>query len=351
MARVLVTGANGHVGANTVRSLLARGHEVMPVVRQNADVRSLAGLGLAYRYADVMDAEAVRAAAEGCDVIVHTAAVYRTWAKDPEDIVAPSIVGARNIYAAAKAVGAKRVVYTSSVAAVGLSASPDQVRTAAHWNEDARNPYFVAKVRGEQEAIRLSEETGIATIRLCPTYVLGPWDYRITPSTKSLVLGLIDGSGITWKGGVNIVHVADVGEAHARAVDQGEPGGRYIVAGENIEVRQAGALVERLTGVQPRHLAMGRGAAMAAGAVLDLLGKLTGKEPQFTRSLAYQVVERYSYYDAEETGRALGLVPKGAEEALRDSIRWLLALGLISGRLSPEAAAALAPEPEWVQAV
>ncbi len=89
---------------------------------------------------------------------------------------------------------------------------------------------------------------------------------------------------------------------------------------------------------------------MAAGAVLAL-GKLTGKEPQFTRSLAYQVVERYSYYDAEETRRALGLVPKGAEEALRDSIRWLLALGLINRRLSPEVAAALAPEPEWVQAV
>ncbi len=200
MARVLVTGANGHVGANTVRSLLARGHEVMPVVRQNADVRSLAGLGLAYRYADVMDAEAVRAAAEGCDVIVHTAAVYRTWAKDPDDIVAPSIVGASNIYAAAaKAVGAKRVVYTSSVAAVGLSASPDQVRTP-HWNEDARNPYFVAKVRGGAGGDTPKRGTGIATIRLCPTYVLGPWDYRITPSTKSLVLGLIDGSGITWKG-------------------------------------------------------------------------------------------------------------------------------------------------------
>lgn len=347
MARVLVTGANGHLGANTVQSLLARGHEVAPMVRLTSDLRGLDGLGLTYRYADVLDADSVLTAAQGCDVIVHSAAVYAVWAKDPDEIVAPSVTGTRNVFAAAEAAGVQRIVYTSSIAAVGYSDAPDNIRTAADWNEDARNPYYTAKVRGEQEAVRLSDESGIDTIRLCPAMVMGPWDFRITPSMGPLALDLINGNGSTWKGGANLVHAFDAGEAHARAVDQGEPGGRYIVGGENVDMVRVGELVEKWTGVRPRHLGVSRGAGMAMGSVLEAVAKITGKEPQFTRSVAYEHAHRYAYFDCDETNRVFGLAPKGADEMMRDAIRWLLFIGKIKRALPASVIESLPPDPTW----
>src|SRR6188474_1469732 len=95
--RALVTGANGHIGANLVRELLKRQYEVVPFVRPNSDLRSLAKLKLAYRFGDVRDPDALTQAAEGCELIFHTAAVYRLWAKRAEEILEPAMVGVRNV--------------------------------------------------------------------------------------------------------------------------------------------------------------------------------------------------------------------------------------------------------------
>ena len=95
MTHVLVTGANGHIGANLVRSLLKKGHMVTPFVRHTSDLRGLDGLEIPCVYGDVMDADSLIAAAEGCDVIIHCAAVYRTWAKNPDEIMQPAVVGTR----------------------------------------------------------------------------------------------------------------------------------------------------------------------------------------------------------------------------------------------------------------
>ena len=118
MTRILVTGANGHVDANIIRSLLKRDYEVIPFVRATSDLRGLDPLNLTYAYGDVMDESSLLTAAEGCDVIIHTAAVYQYWAKNPDDIMKPALVGTRNMFNAAQQAGVKRVIYTSSVWAV-----------------------------------------------------------------------------------------------------------------------------------------------------------------------------------------------------------------------------------------
>jgi len=346
MAKVLVTGANGHVGANTLRSLLVRGHEPVPCVRQGSDLRGIEKLGLAYRYGDVMDAPSMEAAAAGCEVIVHTAAVYLNWAKNPEDIMRPSVTGTRNVFQAAKQAGVRRVVFTSSTNAVGFSARPDYVRTEKDWNEDAQNAYYVAKVRGEREAIRLSEELGIPTIRLCPSGILGPYDYRITPSTQA-ILDIVNGRGFSWVGGMNFVDVQAVAEAHAAAVEMGEPGQRYIVCGDNLDARQIVQIVQQLTGVKSMHLPLGRTTALPLGSLLDAVARFTGTQPIFSRSLAHEVVERYGYYDGSLAKRTFGLQPRNSEETLRDTIRWLLYLGKVTKKLPQDVLDRFPVDPAW----
>ena len=136
--------------------------------------------------------------------------------------------------------GVRRIVYTSSIAAVGYSDSPDKLRTAADWNEDAQNPYYAAKVQGEREAMRLADATGIDTIRLCPAMVMGPWDYRITPSMGPLALGLISGKGVTWKGGVNLVHAYDGGEGARMRRGPGRTRRTLHRGGENVDMLRGG---------------------------------------------------------------------------------------------------------------
>ncbi len=323
-SRILVTGANGHIGANVVRELLQQGYVVRAFVRSTADMRGLEGLAFEVHHGDVMDEEALCKAAEGCKAIIHLAAVYKTIAETAEEIVAPAITGSRNVFAAAKHAGIKRIVYTSSIASIGFSNSADKMRTADDWNEDAQNPYYVAKTKSEQVAQALAREYGIELVVLCPALVLGPHDYRVTPSNQ-LVMDWLNGVGQTYRGGLNLVDVRDVAKAHVSALTHGESCRRYIVGGENIEVAEIGRLLKKLTGIKPMHLPFPRGITLAFAWCVEKVSRACGLKPLFTRDLVYEVVERYGFYDCSETKRVLGLETHGPEHCLKASIRWLAA--------------------------
>ncbi len=346
MTRVLVTGANGHLGANIVRSLLKHGHEVIPFIRRSSDVRGLEGLDLSYRYGDMMDAGSLAAAAQGCEVIIHTAAVYRFWAKNPDDIIRPTLVGTRNLFTAAKQAGVKRIVYTSTTFAVGSSDSPDTLRTAEDWNTDQHLPYTIAKTRGEQQAWQLAGETGIALISLCPNGILGPYDYGMTPTTE-LLCGLINGSGQTFNSGTSFVDVRDVAEVHARAVDAGTPGQRYIIAGEQLPMRELGDIIARLTGVKPPHIGAGRSLSLVIAGLMEMRARVSGSQPALTRNMVRELIGRYHYYDCEKTWQAFGLTPRPSEEMLVDAIRWLLFIGQIKPALAEQLAGKYPADSQW----
>ena len=322
--KVLVTGANGHIGAHVVRQLTAAAHEVRALVRPNADLRGLEGVDCERVIGDVMDEKSVMAATEGVDAIIHLAAVYKTQARDPEDIVAPALQGARHIFEAAHARGIKRIVYTSSVASIGFSYDPQHLLTGDDWNRDPHNPYYVAKTLSEEAAQALARQYGIHLVVLCPALVLGPLDYRITPSNQ-LVMDWLNGQGQTYQGGLNLVDVRDVAAAHVAALTTGENARRYVVGGENLEVRQIGRLLGELTGIRPLHVGLSRGLMLWSAKWVERLFRLIKKTPPVTYDLVYEVVERYCYLDTAETNRTFGLNPRPARETLRDCIDWLLA--------------------------
>ncbi len=346
MARVLVTGANGQIGCHTIRSLLRRQYEVIPFVRPTSDLRGLQKLGLEYRFGDVMDYPSLAAAAGGCDVIIHLAAVYRVGGKHPEEIMQPAMIGTQNVFRAAKENGVRRLVYTSSVAAVGSLPRPRGVLTEADWNPRPLLPYMVAKTQSERLAVRLSEELGIPTVRLCPTTVCGPYDYRISPSNAPIRI-MANGEAPTVEGGNNYVHAYDVGEAHAAAVERGEPGGRYIVGGAHLHVKEVAAIVAGFTGETPKHIGLPRPLFLGVVALGDMAARVRGREPRFDSIALREVYARYNYYDCSLGWRTFGLTPRGPEEVVADTLRWLLFLGKLRPEVAARLASWLAPDPDW----
>jgi len=322
--KVLVTGANGHIGANVVRELLAQGHSVRAFVRPSADTRGIDGLAIEVVNGDVMCLDDLKGAAQGCEKIIHLAAVYKTIAPTAEEIVEPAIVGTRHIFEAAKHAGIDRIVYTSSIASIGFSDNPHHMRTGNDWNDDAQNPYYVAKTQSEKVAQTLSKEYGIEVIVLCPAIVLGAHDYRITPSNQ-LVMDWLNGIGQTYVGGLNLVDVRDVAAAHVAALTRGENRKRYVVGGENLPVKNVGLLLKQLTGVKPLHLPTPRALTLLFAGLIEGVARLFKVKPLFTRDLVYEVVGRYGFYDNAETRQALGIEMRSAVESLSGAIRWLIA--------------------------
>lgn len=323
MKRVVVTGANGHIGANVVRALLERrGVEVVAFVRPGSDRRGIEGLPIEIAEGDILRPDTLAEAMRGADTLIHCAAQFALWAKDADAILRPAIEGTENVLRAAAAAGVRRVVVTSSVATVGGSTSADVLLDAEHWAEGLTVPYYVAKQRAERRAWELAEELGLAMCTILPTMVLGPHDHRITPSTK-VILDMLKGDGATVDGGGNLVDVRDVAEAHVRAAERGVPGERYIVGGENVATREIGALVERVAGVKVKHLTFPRWLFSTVAGVMELGAAITGKPPALTRAVVRDLLGRYAWYDLSKTRAHLGLEPRDAEAVIRATAEWL----------------------------
>jgi dihydroflavonol-4-reductase len=342
---VLVTGANGHLGLNTVRSLLSKGYGVKAFVRKTSDLQGLANLPVTLKYGDVRDLAALKEAAEGCDVIIHHAAVYKTWAKTPEEVMEPAIEGTKNIITAAVHAGVQRLIYTSSTYAVGTSSDATTILTPKDWSANQNVPYGIAKTKSEQLAWELADKHHIPMISLCPGAILGRYDYRVTPSNR-MVLDMIKGIGITVEGILATVDARDAGAIHALAVENGVVGERYIVTGQNHKMKEMGSIVHKLTHKVVPHMPFGRSINIGVGGMMELAARVSGWTPPFTIGMAKEYSHRYAQFDNLKTIKDFNYTFHALEETIADTIKWFAYLDKV--KLSKDIADTFKPEREWL---
>ncbi len=328
MKKVLVTGANGHLGFNIVKLLVNQGYQVRATVRNLSDPAKaghLKPLGVELAEANLMRPESLEKVMAGIEGLFQVAAVYATVARDPQkEIVDPSVVGGLNVLKAAHRAGVQKVVFTSSVAAIGsvpLGAPP---RDESFWNERAIDPYTRAKTIAEKRAWEYAEKNNLKLVTILPSAIIGPGFYRHTPSTLLFELLLRGKVPFVLPMSMGLVDVRDCAQAHLLAYENPQAQGRYITSAWFASV---GEIFQIIRGIDPgiKTPSMQLPAKlMGILPALDWLGnKLTGTPRFATREFIAEYGGRALNCSSEKVRRDLGWTPMNLTQSLQDTLIWI----------------------------
>jgi dihydroflavonol-4-reductase len=333
---VAVTGATGFIGSALVRELLAAGAHVVAVVdpaadRANLQSPELDSVALEVRPADVRDAGAVHDAIAGCRFVVHTAAVYDFWAAQPSVFFDVNVGGTRNVLAAVARSRCERLVYTSTVATLGLGGTAAGVPATEESTCDIAHlygHYKRSKYVAEHEVLR-SGAAGLDVVLVLPTFPVGPRDRRPTP-TGRVVLDFLRGRmPAVVDTSFNVAHVPDAARGHLLALEHGTAGRSYIVGGNNVSMRQLLALLATATGLPEPTRRVPGSLVLAAGALSEVIeGRLLHRTPTVPLEAA-RMSATHMIFDDSRARNELGYRSRPASEAVADAVEWFVANGYI----------------------
>jgi len=317
----LVTGGTGFVGAHVVRALVARGGAVRCLVRRGSRRDNLAGLSVELAEGDLTDPASLSRALTGVTTLYHCAADYRLWARDPRELHRANVAGTENILRAAAEAGVTRVVYTSSVGALGLShdESPADESTPVS-REDVVGHYKRSKYDAERVAQDWAAR-GLPVVIVNPSTPVGELDIRPTP-TGQMIVDFLNGRLPAYVDtGLNLVDVRDVAEGHLLAAQKGRVGEKYILGNRNMALKEILETLARLTGVRAPSVRLPHAVPLAAAAVATFVATWTGRPPRVSLE-SVRMARHRMFFDASRAVRELALPQTPVEEALGRAVAW-----------------------------
>jgi dihydroflavonol-4-reductase len=331
--RVLVTGASGFVGSAVVRALAARGAKVTALVRPTSPRTNLDGLNINIAIGDMTDQASVEKALAGARYLFHVAADYRLWARDPESIVRANLEGTRAVMRAALAADVERIVYTSSVATLGVAPGLDKNapadETAPLTEATAIGAYKRSKVVAERLVERMVAVDDLPAVIVNPSTPIGPRDVKPTPTGRIIVEAASGKVPAFVDTGLNLVHVDDVAAGHLLALEKGRLGERYILGGQDVSLRQMLAEIAALAGRKAPTLDLPRGPLYPLAYVAEAWAQVSGKEPMLTRD-ALTMSKRRMFFTSAKAERELGYSARPYAKALVDAMEWFRERGYLS---------------------
>ena len=328
--RVLLTGGTGFVGGNVARALQAAGYDVRALVRTGSSTLTLRDTGIETVSGDVMDRESVARAMDGCQGLVHCAALYTFWTSDSRLLYETNVVGTSTVLREALKAGVTRCVYTSTVSTVGIPKGGVGTEATQASPKDLVGHYKMSKYLAEREALDLVCK-GLPVVVVNPTTPIGPWDVKPTP-TGRMVLDYVRGRIPAYiNTGMNLVDVEDVAMGHVLALEKGRPGERYLLGNENLSLRQVFGLLEEVSGKKAPKLGIPAWLALGAGYVDEFVeGRLLRRKPWIPLE-GLRVSRKPMYVSCEKAVKELGMPQSSLERALEKAVRWFQDYGYIGG--------------------
>jgi len=320
--KALVTGATGFIGAAVARSLIGAGTEVRVLVRPSSDLRNLRDLKVEQAHGDLRDRDSLRRALTGCSQLYHVAAHYALWARDPAIFYEINVAGTRMLLETAREVGTERIVYTSTIGAIGLppNGGLGTEQTAVSLSHMAGD-YKRSKYLAEQEVLKLAQ-AGLPVVIVNPSAPVGLGDVKPTPTGQMIVDFM---KGRMWayiETGMNLIDVDDVAIGHLRAMERGRVGERYILGHENLTLREIFTLLSRLTGIPAPRLKLPWQAILPLAYANRWFADYLSHRPPRIPLEGVRMAKYHMHYDCTKAVRELGLPQTPAEVALGKAVKW-----------------------------
>ncbi len=321
--KTLVTGAGGFIGSAVVRKLLARGRSVRALLAPGERRTNLAGLDLEIVEGDITSRDAMTAAMKGVDRVYHLAAIYQLWLPDPGLMYRVNVEGSKTVLWAAYKAGVSRVVFTSSIAAIGARsdgqpATESDLFTDADWQ--AGNAYIRSKWLSELDARRFADE-GLPVVIVNPSFPFGVRDLGPTPTGGFILEALRGGMPGYIDSGLSLIDVEDCAEGHVLAEERGRVGERYILANHNVHFRDFYRTLSTVAGIVVPDRKLPRFVALGYAAALEQWGKLRNQKPTATyKGLRFTAYPHY--FDGGKAQRELGLPSTPFEVTVEKAVRW-----------------------------
>jgi len=320
--KTLITGASGFVGSAVMRKCLERGEDVRVLVRENSDRRLVADQSVEVVVGDLNDRASLDAALKGCQHLYHVAADYRLWSRDQNELYQSNVEGTRNIMLAALEQAVDRIVYTSSVATLGLntdgSASNEDTPVTL---DDMIGDYKRSKYLAEREVDKLVSEKNLPAVIVNPSTPVGPGDIKPTP-TGQMILDAITGKMPAYVDtGLNIVHVDDVADGHLAAMDQGTIGDRYILGSQDMTLQEILTAIATTINTKPPSIKLPHNLVLPIAWCMERVASITGTPPRVTVA-GVQLAKKRMFFSHAKASTQLDYSPRPSEHALSDAISW-----------------------------
>jgi len=320
--KVLITGATGFIGAAVTRAVVAQGDQVRVLIRPTSNLKNLEGLPVETVQGDLRDPPSLKKAIAGCQGLYHVAAHYALWDQDPAIFYKINVEGTRNLLCAAGEAGVKRIVYTSTIGAIGLPdngepGNESRFPTLAQLSGDYKRSKFFA----EQEVLKRAQQ-GLPVVIVNPTAPVGEWDVKPTP-TGQIIVDFMRGRMLAYIAtGMNLVDVEDVAIGHIRAMERGRVGERYILGNQNLTLKEVCQILSRITGVPAPRLRLPWRLVLPMAHVNHWIANLVTHRPPRIPLEGVRMAKYHMHYDCTKAREELDLPQTPVDTALKKAVRW-----------------------------
>jgi dihydroflavonol-4-reductase len=322
----LVTGGNGFVGCHVVRALLDRGDRVRVLARENADLSALAGLPVEIVRGDLRNFDSVARAVDGCNEVYHVAADYRLWLTDPEPMYATNVNGTENIIRAAVNAGVSRIVYTSTVGALGIPHGGVGREDTPSALAEMPGHYKRSKYMAEQAALAAAR-AGAPVVIVNPSTPIGALDFKPTPTGRIIVDFLNRRMPAYVETGLNIVDVEDVARGHLLAAERGRIGEKYILGGENLTLKEFLGRLAAVAGLPPPKMRIPYAVAFGYALGAEAFARTVTRRAPRASLTEVRMARKRMFFDSSKARAELGYSPGPIDAAISAAIEFFRSKG------------------------
>lgn len=329
--KVLVTGASGYLGGGICHALSREGHSVRAFVRRSSVLDSLPN-GVETAYGDVTDLTSLLEACNGCEVIIHSAALVEPWLPNPSKLITVNVGGLKNVIEAVKRTSSiQKLIYTSSFFALGPTDGYIADERQIHPGKFYCTEYEKSKAMADEIARNAAAE-GLPVVLLYPGVIYGAGKLTTGNLVASMMLERFNGRlpGYIGYGNekLSFSHIDDVAYAHVAAIHKGREGERYLLTGENASFVDVFNLAANLTGTAPPSFHIPLWVLETYGWLSVFWARITGKLPFISYATVYVLKHQWAY-SCDKAKTELGYEPRTLREGLAEVVSWLKSLDLI----------------------